>query len=147
MNNYIYIILAVLSGTGLAVQIGLNTTLAKVTSPLWTGFVVFATGALVMGMALIFTRSSIPDPNIVRQAPSYVWLTGLCGSLYVFTSIIASPRIGAGTLVIVVTVSKIIVSLYLDHCGFEGLPIHTLNAPRIMGMLLLIAGMLVVNKF
>jgi transporter family-2 protein len=55
------------------------------------------------------------------------------------------PRIGAATLIALVVAGQLLSSLLCDHFGWFGVPVHTLDAPRAAGALLLLAGVALIR--
>jgi len=69
------------------------------------------------------------------------------GAFYVLATIILIPRIGAGTTVALVLAGQIVASVLIDHFGLINVPIHLLSLPRILGAILVIIGVILIQKF
>lgn len=80
------------------------------------------------------------------QAPWWSWLGGLCGASIVLASIIAAPRLGAAMLVACVVTGQLAASSVIDHFGLFGYPARPINTERVLGLVLLAAGMLLVER-
>jgi transporter family-2 protein len=72
---------------------------------------------------------------------------GLLGGIMVMTTIILAPKIGAVALVSSLLAGQLICSIVLDHQGWVGFSIHPVNGMRIFGILLLISGVYLINRF
>lgn len=96
----IFILAAVASGIGSALQSGSNATLQKcLSSPLWT--VVFVSTVTLMASLLVAGAAGTPFPSreVLGQAPWWAWLGGLFGLCFVLATVYASPKLGAGLFV------------------------------------------------
>jgi transporter family-2 protein len=57
------------------------------------------------------------------------------------------PRLGAATFISITIAGQVFVSILLDHFGVVGFAARPVTASRLLGALLLIAGVLMVRKF
>ena len=138
-------LLAILAGAVLPVQTGVNSTLrATVGHPLWATIISFCVGALTVGALLLVLR--VPAP-IALPPLGWKWLGGSVGVIYVCLSLILAPRLGAASLVATIVAGQLVTSLVLDHFGWLGFPQHLVSAPRLLGALLLGAGVWLIQKF
>jgi transporter family-2 protein len=83
----------------------------------------------------------------LAAAPWWIWVGGLCGANYIVIAILLAPRLGAATLIAVTVAGQMLVSIVLDHFGFVGYPVHPVNAWRIVGAGLLLAGVGLIQRF
>ena len=141
--------IALLSGVGLAFQVGINATLAKgLNNPFMAALMSFIVGGV--GLALIATfihRPAIPSVHSLQTMPWWVWTGGVLGALYVTSAIVAAPKIGTTQLVAYVITGQMIASLILDHYGLLGFEIKSISIGRIIGVFLLISGTLMIRRF
>src|SRR3954464_12038975 len=98
MNTVLYIT-ALLAGLGLAIQVGLNSTMRQFTGNAASAAVVsFCVGLASLLVFLLATRSAFPSRAELASAPAWAWFGGLCGAFYVAIATIVGPRLGASTL-------------------------------------------------
>jgi len=76
-----------------------------------------------------------------------VWAGGLLGSVFVTAAAAFAPRLGAATFISITIAGQVLVSILLDHFGVVGFAARPVTAPRLLGALLLIVGVLLVRKF
>ena len=137
--------LALLAGAALPVQTGVNSTLrGTVGHPLWATIISFSVGALSAGVLLLVLRVPLP-PGFPPLG--WKWLGGSLGVIYIGISLLLAPRLGAATLVGTVVAGQLCASLLLDHFGWLGFPQHLISPPRILGALLLGAGVWLIQRF
>lgn len=144
----LYTILAFVSGASLAIQIGMNASLSKgLQNPIMAALSSFLIGTMALVIYILTTKQTMPSTHSLQQLPSWVWMGGLLGALYVTLTIIAAPKIGAAQLVAFVVTGQMLASLILDHYGLVGFEVNTLNAWRILGAVFLIIGVILIRKF
>jgi len=142
-------LLALLCGAVFPTQAALNGKMSKlVGSPIWAAFFSFLTGILALAMAAQTTK--VPYSQVfvaVKAAPWYVWLAGLLGAYYVSTVIVIMPRLGVALTFGLIITGQMVVSLLFDHFGWLGVPIKPISWGKIVGALLLLAGVAIIRKF
>ena len=138
-------LLAMLAGAALPVQTGVNSTLRQtVGHPLWATIISFSVGALSAGLLLLVLR--VPLPTAFPPL-GWRWLGGSLGVIYIGISLLLAPRLGAASLVGTVVAGQLCASLILDHFGWLGFPQHLVSAPRVLGAVLLGAGVWLISRF
>ena len=80
------------------------------------------------------------------RVPAWAWLGGLIGAFYVAVMIFAVPKLGTATAFGVAIAGQIILSAVLDHFGLLGLKTHPLSVLRATGVVLLLAGVVMVQR-
>ena len=146
MNALLYI-LFLIAGLGLAVQVGLNSTMRQsVGSAAFAALVSFCVGLIALVLFVVATRAPIPTRLALAAAPAWAWLGGVFGAFYVAMATVAGPRLGATTLLALTLLGQVTASLVLDHFGWLGFAQHSLSATRILGATLLVAGVLLISR-
>lgn len=139
---------AALAGVAFVVQQAANAKLrAALGSGLWAGFTNFAVGGIAVLAIIAILRETVPPLAAVGRAPWYAWIGGLLGALYIVGSVFLLPRIGAASLIALILVGQMLTSLAFDHFGLMGVPVHEASVPRIVGAVLLIAGVGLICTF
>ena len=139
-------IFALLVGAMLPLQAGLNGQLRTyVGSPALAAWVSFAVGTILLSGYVVAVRAGIPSIADVAQAPWWVWFGGLLGALYLVATIVVAPRLGATLFFGLVVAGQMTNSLLLDHFGLVGYPAHPLTLVRVLGVVLLAAGVIVIR--
>lgn len=149
MSNLATVLLGILGlggGACLVIQASLNAGLrTQIQSVSWAGFISYLGGTLVMVFALGIERVPLRLER-AGSVPAVWWLGGLFGAAYLGASIVLVPRVGAATTIALVVAGQLLCSLALDHGGLLGVPRHPLNAERVLGALLLFAGVLLIRR-
>ena len=136
-----------IGGVLLAIQSPLNAQLAKALgSPVNAALVSFLVGTVALGV-LVAGQRIAPDTAGSRALPWYAWAGGLCGAVFVTAAAYAAPRLGVATMLSIAIASQLVTALTIDHFGALGLPQHSVTVGRIAGMVLVIAGVIIVRKY
>ena len=76
-----------------------------------------------------------------------MWAGGLLGSFYVFASVILTPRLGAATTVALILTGQVLASIVIDHFGLFRVASQEATPLRLLGALLIVAGVFLVQRF
>lgn len=139
--------LAVLAGFLLPVQAGINAQLRAVLgSPLAATFVSFVVGTIGVLLLLVAVRSPLALGGAWERSSWWHWTGGLLGATYVALTIVLAPRLGAATMIAAIVAGQMLMSLVLDEYGLVGFPLHPITAGRVVGALLVIAGVALIQR-
>ncbi len=125
------------------VNIRLGTELQ---SPLWSGFISFLGGALLLGSLALLQGQITERVHKITTVPWWSLTGGVLGASFVIASILLVPRIGATTMSVAFVCGQLIMSVAMDHYGWGGLTIRPVDTARIMGIAFLIVGMFLVLR-
>lgn len=140
-------ILAVLAGIGLPTQAGINAQLSLWTrSSITAALISFAVGTLALGIVTMATATPLPLWSSAATLPWWIWSGGVMGAFFVAASTFIAPQLGAATMLALILTGQIVASVLLDHFGILGYPLHPLNLQRSIGLLLLIAGVVLIRN-
>jgi bacterial/archaeal transporter family-2 protein len=130
----------------IAVQGPINATLARaIGSSVNAALVSFLVGTLAL-VAVALGQRTTPDMGLVRALPWWAWSGGLCGAVFVAGAAFAAPRIGVANMLTVSVASQLITAMLLDHWGAFGVPVQSISATRVAGILLVVAGAVLVRR-
>lgn len=141
-----YLILALAAGMLMPVQAGINAKLAGVIDgAIPAAFVSFLVGTLVLGLVLAAMGQGIPFGRALPASPWWYWVGGSMGAFFVTATVILAPRIGAGAMIALTLAGQLAASMALDHFGLLGFPHIPFDGKRLLGSLLLAAGVLLIR--
>lgn len=145
---WLYLLVCLLAGALMPLQAGVNAQLARwVGHPVTASLVSFAVGTLALLAYSLAARPQLPPLASLAAAPWWVWAGGLLGGVFVTAAAAFAPRLGAATFISVTIAGQVFVSILLDHFGLVGFPSRPATPLRLIGALLLVAGVLLVRKF
>jgi transporter family-2 protein len=140
------IMLVLFAGGMIALQAPTNAMLAKAGgSPVLAALISFAVGTVALLCAWL-ASSNRPPTSAIAGLPAYAWIGGVYGAIYVAVAAYAAPRIGVAALITIGIAGQVAVALLLDHLGALGLPRDPITFGRIAGVLLVIAGVVLVRR-
>lgn len=143
--------IAVATGMIIPLQPGINAEMKLHTQSAFTAALIsFLGGTLLLGMAVacvrVFGKQDLPGVGVIAgSAPWWSYLGGLVGALFVTVAIVLAPRLGAAVLVAGIVTGQLIGSMVIDHFAMVGFPRVSITWPRVIGVVLLIAGVLVMQ--
>src|SRR3954463_16450576 len=143
---FIPMLLVLFAGGMIALQAPTNAILSRAGgSPVLAALISFAVGTLTL-LAVWLASGNRPRANAFGGLPTYAWLGGLYGAIYVAVAAYAAPKIGLAALITIGIAGQIVMALLLDHFGAFGLQRDPISLGRIAGALLVIAGVVLVRR-
>jgi len=147
MTLILLILMALLAGTAIALQTGVNAQLRSwLGNPMQAALVSFIVGTLSLAVYVLPQRQSWSFTG-EGSRPWWIWTGGLLGAYVVTALIILAPRLGASLSIALVVTGQMITALILDHFGLLGFPQQKIGPLRILGAALLIAGVVLIRKY
>lgn len=140
-SRSIYLIVALIGGAVLPVQVALNALLkGYVGQPMQVTFISYLAGSITSLVICFFARYPLPELASLAQTSWWMWVGGCLGTLYVWSTIFAAPKIGAALALGLTIAGQMIAALFLDNYGFIGLTKQPASPLRIAGVVLVIIG-------
>lgn len=140
-DRSIYLLAALAGGAILPVQVALNTLLRRyVGEPMQVTFISYLAGAIASLAICGALRYPLPAATALAQTSWWMWIGGCLGTLYVWSTIFTTPKIGAALALALTIAGQMIAALFLDHFGAIGLVKHTASPIRIAGVVLVVLG-------
>ncbi|HTT96611.1 MAG TPA: DMT family transporter [Rhizomicrobium sp.] len=131
-------ILMFATGVGIPIMAALNGRLgAQIGSPWAAAFLLFALGAVISGAVMAF--AGLPQQGWFVASPLYYGGAVLV-AFYVLSITYSAPRIGVANAVFFVLVGQIVAAAAIDQFGLFGAMKSPLNATRLFGIALMLAG-------
>jgi transporter family-2 protein len=140
-------LVAIGAGGSFVMQSALNAQLRTVLgSPVRASFVSYLGGTLTMVLVALVTRESWAYVSDFARGSWWLWTGGFFGAIYVIVSIVLLPRLGAATVFACIVTGQMIASLLFDQYGLFGLTQRSIDATRVVGALLLVAGVVLIRR-
>jgi bacterial/archaeal transporter family-2 protein len=104
---------------------------------------------IVAFLAVLFVCLPRPLPTAegVSGMPWWAPLGGLVGAFAVVAGLLFVDRIGAGAFAGLTITANILMSLVIDKYGWFGTEVHPLGSMRMVGAVLMVAGIGLIAKF
>lgn len=136
-----YAALAFLAGVGIPILASLNANLgARLANPVAATVVLFLVGLAVSAAAL--TVVGVPKASAFSQSPPVYYLGGVLVAFYILTVTWVVPRFGLSNAIFFVLLGQIVAAALIDHFGIFGATRAVLTIPRVTGIVVMTAGLL-----
>ena len=148
MSNMIFsILLAFGAGVSIVIQQALNANLRiELNSAAWSGFVSYSAGLACMALLVIALRDPLPPLGTMARLPWWAWTGGVFGAIFIGLGIVLVPKLGAATFIALLVAGQMIGSVAFDHFGWLGLEQRPIDLSRATGVILLIAGVVLIRR-
>jgi transporter family-2 protein len=142
--------LAVLLGVGAGCLVGMqapiNSRLGKVVGSVQAATFSFLVGTVVLVLVASFVRGGLGTLGHVGKAPWWALVGGLLGAVYVTVALVAVRTLGASGLTAVVITGQLVISVVIDRFGLFGIARQHIGSTRVIGLVLLAAGVVLVVR-
>ncbi|KAF9987219.1 hypothetical protein BGZ65_004598 [Modicella reniformis] len=143
-------LLCVLGGVSTASQGAINTNLGKYTGQGLSSTIVFCVGAVASCIYFLIEIRGRPPANLtlmVSKAPWWSWTGGILGATFVIITILAIPKLGAGTTSAIIISAKLLFSCVIDHFGLFGVQKRKYTVHRGLATIGLIGCVAIISQF
>jgi transporter family-2 protein len=139
------LLFAIVAGSFLPLQAGVNARLAQFAGgPVRASLISFVVGAVVLFIiVLLFYRGG----GRGGHAPWWAWIGGGLGAFYVTSTVVVPVRIGAAAFFGILVAAQLVTSVLADQFGWLAFEQKDVTPLRALGVVLLIAGALLVRLF
>lgn len=142
-----WILMALAAGAVLPIQAGLNTRFGKaVDNAAYASLFSFITGAITVFLYILLSRQSI-HWDAIRSTPPVTWLAGSLGAFFVTTVVLVFPKLGPAVTFGLIVGGQMLMALALDHFKILVPEQHGINIWRIAGVVLIVAGVVILRRF
>jgi len=133
------------AGIGIPVLAAMNAALGRyLGAPMLAGAILLAVGFLT---ALVVALITGPGAIVkLASAPRHLLLAGLLVAFYVLSITAIAPKFGVGNAIFFVLIGQLLSAATIDHFGLFGAEPVSLSWPRLSGLLLMGAGVLLTQK-
>jgi bacterial/archaeal transporter family-2 protein len=119
----------------------------SLTNPWLASLMSFLPVVALLAVLLMCLPRPLPTAEGLSAMPWWAPLGGLVGAFAVVAGLLFVDKVGAGAFAGLTITANILMSLAIDHFGLFGMPVHGLNNWRIVGGLLMVAGIALVARF
>ena len=133
------------AGIGIPVLAAMNAALGRyLGAPMLAGAILLAVGFLT---ALVVALITGPGAIVkLASAPRHLLLAGLLVAFYVLSITAIAPNFGVGNAIFFVLIGQLLSAATIDHFGLFGAEPVSLSWPRLSGLFLMAAGVLLTQK-
>lgn len=140
------ILMTLLAGALMPLQAGINGQLAaQLSSTLAAALISFVVGTLLL-LVLVWVAREFPSLSSLRALQPWHWIGGLLGAFFIGTAALAGPRLGALLFMTLILAGQLSMAMLLDHQGWVGFREAPISWGKIGGLLLIVAGVMLIRR-
>ncbi|TPG80440.1 DMT family transporter [Pseudomonas arsenicoxydans] len=140
------LLLAVIAGAVVPFQSAINANLTRgLGHPLWATLASLLVSIVVLLPVMLALRLPLPSMGFISKAPLWMWAGGAFGVCFVALALMLVPKLGASGFIALALAGQVVASLVLDHFGLFGLVERHMTLPRVLGAVLLVAGVALIQ--
>jgi bacterial/archaeal transporter family-2 protein len=144
---YGLVALAIIIGTLMPLQAGLNAELTRILKHPYLGaFISLTSGAIAVLILVLIKGIGMAEFKKMGEVSPHLYLGGLLGAIFVGSSLFFIPKMGATPMIAAFITGQLLGSVLIDHYGLLGLTVTPVSLTRILGVILLFAGLFLVIK-
>lgn len=145
--NALFLPLAFIIGIVVPLQAAINNQLKALIggSPIMAALVSFLVGTVTLILAALLTGQRWVGLTALPKGEWWMLTGGVLGALFVFGTTLLAPRLGVAVMLSLIIAGQVCASLLFDRYGWLGMPLKEINSWRLLGAVLVIAGVLLVN--
>ncbi|HEY1835109.1 MAG TPA: DMT family transporter [Solirubrobacteraceae bacterium] len=146
MSRTLAIVLAALGGCFVGMQAPINARLGKEISGAQAATVSFLVGTLALIVFATVLSGGLGGIQHAGRAPWWALVGGLLGAFYVTVALRTVGTLGASGLTAIVVTGQLAVSVAVDRFGLFGVARQHIATSRVVGLVLLLAGVVLVVR-
>ena len=146
MDRGLAVVLTAVVGGLIALQAPINSMLGKAVGSFQAAFISFAIGTVVLAVIAALARGGFGTMGEATTLDWYYLSGGVLGAAYVTTVLVTVRELGAGPVVAATIAGQLSASVVLDQFGLLGLPKDPITVGKVIGVVLLAAGVYLVVR-
>jgi transporter family-2 protein len=144
---WLYYLLTLGAGAANPLQSGANAELRKgLSSILWAGVLVYVTGLIGVLLIELFARQAFPGADRFAAVRWWAWTGGLASIGSTLAGVALAQRLGSGAFTGLNITAALGMSIVFDNYGWVGFKQHPVTPMRIVGCVLMVAGVWIVAR-
>jgi bacterial/archaeal transporter family-2 protein len=140
------VLLTAAAGIFVGLQAPVNSRLGKEIGSLQAATVSFAVGLLALIVITSVSSGGISGVVHAGRAPWWALIGGVLGAFYVSVALITVRTLGLSTLTAIVVAGQLAIAVVVDRFGLLGITKQHIGAPRIIGLVFLLVGVVLVVR-
>jgi len=146
MDRSTAVLLTAVGGGLVALQAPINSTLGRTVGTFQAAFVSFALGTILLAMIAALASGGMGTIGEARGLPWYYLVGGLLGAIYVTSVLVTVRTLGAGGVTAATIAGQLTASVIVDKYGWLGVERQPVTAAKVLGIMMLVAGVALVVR-
>jgi bacterial/archaeal transporter family-2 protein len=140
------VLLAAAAGCFVGLQAPVNARLYKQIGSLQAATVSFLIGTLALILITSLSSGGLSAVANAGKAPWWALIGGLLGAFYVTVALLTVRTLGLSGLTAIVVAGQLAIAVVVDRFGLLGVAKQHIGAPRVIGLVLLLVGVVLVVR-
>ena len=146
MTRGLAVLLAAAAGIFVGLQAPVNSRLGREIGSLQAATVSFTVGLLALIIVASLSSGGISGVTNAGKAPWWALIGGVLGAFYVTVALITVRTLGLSALTAIVVSGQLAIAVVVDRFGLLGITKQHIGAPRIIGLVFLLVGVVLVVR-
>ena len=146
MSRALAVVLVAVAGLLVGMQPPVNARLGRSIGSVQAATFSFLVGTVALSLVALIFYNGLGSFASVGKAPWWALVGGLLGAVYVTVAILTVRTLGVSGLTAIVIAGQLTAAVLIDRFGLLGIARHPIGAGRILGLILLVAGALLVVR-
>ena len=146
MDRGLAVVLTAVVGGLIALQAPINSQLGRSVGTFQAAFVSFALGTILLAVIAALARGGFGQIAEMRSLSWYYLTGGVLGAIYVTTVLVTVRSLGAGPVVAATIAGQLSASLVVDQLGVLGVERDPITVTKVVGVVLLTAGVYLIVR-
>jgi transporter family-2 protein len=146
VSRALAVILAAGAGVLVGMQAPINARLGRAVGSIQAASISFIVGTVALVTISVVSSGGIGTFGGLSRPPWWAFIGGLLGATYVTVAILTVRTLGASGLTAAVITGQLVVSVAIDRFGLLGIARQPIGLQRIIGLVLLVAGVALVVR-
>jgi len=140
------VVLAIAAGCFVGLQAPVNARLYRQIGSLQAATVSFLIGTLALILVASLSRGGLSGIGHAGKAPWWALIGGVLGAFYVTVALLTVRTLGVSGLTAIVVTGQLAIAVVVDRFGLFGIAKQHIGAPRAVGLVLLLVGVVLVVR-
>jgi bacterial/archaeal transporter family-2 protein len=146
MSRGLAVLLGIGAGCLVGMQAPINSRLGKALGDVQAATFSFLVGTAALVLVAAFVRGGLGNLGHVGRAPWWALVGGLLGAVFVTVALVTVRTLGASGLTAAVIAGQLMISVVIDRFGLLGVAKQHIGTSRVLGLVLLVAGVVLVVR-
>jgi bacterial/archaeal transporter family-2 protein len=146
VSRTLAVTLAVAAGCLVGLQAPVNARLGRQVGALQAATVSFTIGTLALVLVASLSSGGLSGVANATKAPWWALIGGLLGAFYVTVALLTVRTLGLSALTAIVVSGQLAIAVVVDRFGLLGIAKQHIDAPRIVGLVMLLIGVVLVVR-
>lgn len=146
MSRALAVLLAVAAGCFVGLQAPVNARLGREVGSVQAATISFTIGTLALILVASLSNGGLSALGNAPKSPWWSLIGGLLGAFYVTVALVTVRTLGLSSLTAIVVAGQLAIAVVVDRFGLLGIARQRIDAPRIVGLVLLVVGVVLVVR-